>query len=269
MALTPFQRDVCRELARHRRASGESYIAGGAALNELTAGGRVSRDLDLFHDTREALIETWNQDQNALRKAGWGVEPVLERPTFVEALVRRGEDTVLLQWTHDSAFRFFPLLEHEELGLVLHPFDLATNKVLALVGRVEARDWIDTMHCDDTVQPLGLLAWACSGKDPGWSPDGIVEHAARSTRYSADEIEALEFDSSPPDPSALSSRWRRILETAREMIALLPSDQVGACVLAENGLFNGGTTELHDALAAGAIRFHRGTIRGAFPQVLE
>ena len=28
----------------------------------------------------------------------------------------------------------FPLLEHEQLGLTLHPFDLATNKVLALVG---------------------------------------------------------------------------------------------------------------------------------------
>jgi len=41
----------------------------------------------------------------------------------------------------------FPLVEHAELGLALHPFDLATNKVLALVGRAEPRDWIDAIHC--------------------------------------------------------------------------------------------------------------------------
>ena len=55
MALTPFQRGICRLLAEHRIASGESYVAGGASLNELTAGSRVSRDVDLFHDSEEAL----------------------------------------------------------------------------------------------------------------------------------------------------------------------------------------------------------------------
>ena len=34
MALTTLQREVCRLLADRRKASGESYVAGGAALNE-------------------------------------------------------------------------------------------------------------------------------------------------------------------------------------------------------------------------------------------
>ena len=34
------------------------------------------------------------------------------------------------------------------MGLALHPFDLATNKVLALVGRLEARDWVDVLTCE-------------------------------------------------------------------------------------------------------------------------
>jgi hypothetical protein len=59
----------------------------------------------------------------------------------VEADVRRGGESVLIQWAHDSAYRFFPLVEHDDLGLTLHPFDLATSKVLALVGRVEPRDF--------------------------------------------------------------------------------------------------------------------------------
>ena len=106
-----------------------------------------------------------------------------ERPTFVEALVRRGADSVVIQWAQDSAFRFFPLVSHEELGLVLHPFDLATGKILALVGRVEPRDFVDTLTCDREVQPLGYLAWAASGKDPGFSPAAILDHAARTVRY--------------------------------------------------------------------------------------
>jgi hypothetical protein len=55
MALTRYQRDVCRLIADHRKSSGESYVAGGVALNELLGGMRRSRDIDLFHDTAEAL----------------------------------------------------------------------------------------------------------------------------------------------------------------------------------------------------------------------
>ena len=157
MALTNIQREVCRVLAKQRIASGESYVAGGVALNTLLDAPRISQDLDLFHDTAAALAATWNADRAALLDARYELEVIRERPTFVEAIVRCGTESVILQWTHDSAFRFFPLVEHPELGLTLHPFDLATNKVLALVGRVEARDWIDIIQCHLTVQPLGYL----------------------------------------------------------------------------------------------------------------
>ena len=73
----------------------------------------------------------------------------------VEAEVARGPESVVVQWAHDSAYRFFPLVQHDDLGLVLHPFDLATGKVLALVGRVEPRDFVDTLTCDAEIQPLG------------------------------------------------------------------------------------------------------------------
>ena len=54
MALTSFQRGVCRLLAGHRIASGESYGAGASALNELIAASQISMGIDLFHDTKEA-----------------------------------------------------------------------------------------------------------------------------------------------------------------------------------------------------------------------
>jgi hypothetical protein len=66
MALTPFQRDVCRLLADNRIRSGESYVAGGAALNELLRAPRLSRDIDLFHDTQGALAASWVADRGSL-----------------------------------------------------------------------------------------------------------------------------------------------------------------------------------------------------------
>ena len=55
MALTDLQRRVCRLPAENRISSGESYVAGGVALNEALGASRLSRDIDVFHDTNEAL----------------------------------------------------------------------------------------------------------------------------------------------------------------------------------------------------------------------
>jgi len=266
LALTDFQRTICRLLADHRIASGESYVAGGTALNELIGAPRISRDIDLFHDTEQALEASWESDQQLLRRSGFAVRVVRQRPAFVEAEVSRDGKTVLMEWARDSAYRFFPLVRHADLGLVLHPFDLAANKVLALVGRLEVRDWIDVIHASERVQPLGYLAWAACGKDPGFGPGVILEHAARSAHYSASEVLALSFEGEPPDPAALSQRWHAELAAARQVVEVLPPDQVGRCVLGLDGsLFRGDIAELRAALDEDRLVFHRGSIRGALP----
>src|SRR6185369_4317048 len=199
---------------------------------------------------------------------GYAVETLRERPGYVEAEIARDDARMLAEWARDSAFRFFPLVEHDELGLTLHPFDLATNKVLALVGRVEARDWIDILQCDSAVQPLGYLAWAATGKDPGLAPDAILQEAGRSARYSAVEIVALAFHGPAPDAADLSHQWHAALENATQVVAMLPYQNVGQCVLRGGELFRGDGAALREALARGEIRFHAGTIRGAFPQII-
>jgi len=155
MPLTDYQRCICRLLAAERVAHGERYVAGGAALNELLNSSRLSHDVDLFHDTREAVLSSWETDRKNLVNAGHHVRPLREFPTFVEAEVSKGTEGVILQWVQDSAFRFFPLIEHPDFGLSLHPFDLATNKTLALIGRAEVRDCITRKR---TMQPLPLKA---------------------------------------------------------------------------------------------------------------
>ncbi len=268
MALTAFQRDVCRVLAGRRRAGGESYVAGGIALNVALETHRLSRDLDLFHDTTEAVARSWDADRQLLEHTGYAVAPVRERPGFVQATVSRGHDRLLIEWVHDSAYRFFPLVEDEELGLTLHPFDLATNKVLALIGRLEVRDWIDVIACDERLQPLGYLAWAACGKDPGFSPLGVIDHARRSSHYSADEIETLAFQGPLPDPADLSRRWSIALETALSVIGRLPPAHAGEAVLTSEGQpFRGQADELDRSLATGEVAFHAGRLGGALPHI--
>ena len=268
MALTRFQQTVCRLIAANRLEQGEAYVAGGVALNLLTGGRRISRDIDLFHDTLEALDITWQADRKLLQSQGYEVRSIHERPGYVEAVVGNGPDTVLMQWTRDSAFRFFPLVRHEELGLVLHPFDLATNKALALAGRLEIRDWIDMITCHERIQPLGYLAWAACGKDPGFSPLTILEQAGRSGRYTTAELEGLSFDGPPPVLAELLEKWHLMLREAHEVVAVLPAGQVGTCVLRRRGDFYGGNlAQLRRDLTADDLVFRPGSIRGAYPQI--
>ncbi len=268
MALSSFQLEICRLLASRRAPEHppQSYLAGGATLNALLNTPRLSRDVDLFHDTLEALDATWNTDRATLSGAGYGLEILRERPGFVEALVARAGESVLLQWVRDSAFRFFPLLPHRDLGLTLHPFDLATNKILALVGRIEARDWVDALECHRYVAPLGLLAWAACGKDEGWNPQLIVQESARNGRASPLEWQQLEWQGGAPDPIRFKTEWRQALESAGEIIEILPLEAVGMAILDAVGTpFRGDVAALQGALADGKLRFHAGYIGGGWP----
>jgi hypothetical protein len=268
MALTVFQRDVCRLLAARRRASGESYVAGGVALNVALDAHRLSRDLDIFHDTATAVADSSDADRATLASAGYDVQVLRDRPGFVEALIRRDGHTLRVEWARDSAFRFFPLVEHEDFGLALHPFDLATNKLLALIGRAEARDWIDVIECHRMLQPVGYLAWAACGKDPGFTPSGILAQAGRTSRYTQAEIDALEFEGPRPRADDLSRSWHAALTTAPEVIDILPITAIGCAVLQPNAeLFRGDGDAVRVALNRGELRFHAGRIGGAWPSV--
>jgi hypothetical protein len=264
------QRDVCRLLAANRLERGESSVAGGTALNLLAGGTRISRDIDLFPDTAEALEAAWEADRRVLVAAGYEVRVIRERTSYVEALVSRSEGRVLMEWARDSAFRFFPLVAHDDFGLVLHPFDLATNKVLALVGRLEIRDWIDLLTCHERIQPLGYLVWAACGKDPGFSPPAILEQAGRTGRYAAADLAGLAFAGRTPDLPALSRAWHEALRDAAEIVARLPGERAGMCVLDAGGvLYRQPPERLRGDVEGGGVRFHAGSIRGALPRIAD
>jgi hypothetical protein len=260
VATTELQRRILRLLAPSRKER-ESYVAGGVALNALLRAPRRSQDVDLFHDTREAVVETVAADRRLLAEAGYEVVPLREALTFFEADVRHGAAS-----TQDSAFRFFPVVEDDELGLALSPFDLATNKVLAMAGRLEARDWVDLLTSLDGVQPLAYLCWAACGKDPGFSPPSLLQEIRRGGRYSQAELDRLDLGGERLDGARLGRHWHEALSAAPAIFEALPAEEVGTCVVEAGGaLFRGDQATLERALGQESLRFHRGTIGGAWP----
>ena len=96
------------------------------------------------------------------------------------------------------------------------------------------------------------LAWAASGKDPGFGPAAILEQAAASSRYSSEEVASLSFESPPPDAGDPSRRWRAIIESGRKIVDALTGEPSGRCVLDRSGiLFTGGPQALSAATVSG------------------
>lgn len=266
MAATSFQCEILRILAAQRKKRGESYVAGGVALNQLLSAPRQSRDIDLFHDSQEAVAASWKEDRSLLAASSYAVEIIREAQSFIEARVSLGGECVIMEWTRDSAFRFFPLIEDDLMGLALHPFDLATNKALAMAGRLEPRDWIDVLSCDEVIQPLGYLVWAACGKDPGFNPLSLLAEISRA-HYSQAELDMLDFAGPKPDAVLLGERWHEVLRTTRAICGQLPADEVGKCVITrEHELFRADAAELGEALAKGRVGFHQGRLGGSWPE---
>lgn len=269
MAVTGFQAEILKRIARLRIDGGETYIAGGLALNHQLKRPRLSSDIDVFNSTYEALVKASESDCRMLQEAGYELTVLRQRDYIVEVRVAKGNDATDIQWVRDSAYRFFPLIEDELLGLTLHPFDLATNKLLALAGRTVPRDWVDTITCSEDVQPLGLLAWAANGKDLGLTPNFILDMCMR-TKYSRPEFEAAIVNSEEYDVGELSRKWHEMVWRARETVKLLPPEEVGKVVMTASGeLFKGDDAALAAALRAGELTFHEGVIGGAWPRVLS
>jgi len=268
VALTAYQRTILRVLADNRRRTPGSYVAGGLAFNFVLGTPRVSRDIDIFHDTVEALLASWTVDRQVLEASGYRVTPLRELKTFIEASVVRDGELTEIQWGVDSSYRFFPLQENETTGFTLHPLDLAANKLSALVGRTEPRDWIDIITAVRDLQPFACLLSAACGKDPGFSPTSMLEYVARR-HYNQTEIDAKVQPHGLYDAAELCLFWHETVESTREVLKAFPAEQAGKAVMNRDGtLFKGTDEELKAALAADALEFHEGTLGGVWPRII-
>jgi hypothetical protein len=264
MPLTLFQRKVLALLAVNR--SPESYLAGGAALHFAPNSLRYSDDLDFFHDSERRVTDAFNADSALLRDAGYGVDVQLSQPGFLRAMVTRGGSSTRVDWAHDSAWRFMPPVRDELGGFILHDVDLAVNKVLALAGRDEPRDFVDILFVHERVLPLGALCWAAAGKDPGFTPLSLLELLRRRGRHRPEEIARLDL-TVPVDLVAWKATWLAALDEAEAFVRSRPGDEVG-CLYYDGSLCAFVAPAADRKLADQGVALHFGSPGGILPRTV-
>ncbi|MBI1884541.1 MAG: nucleotidyl transferase AbiEii/AbiGii toxin family protein [Chlamydiae bacterium] len=120
------------ELKRH------FYLTGGTALSGFYLMHRFSDDLDLFthsieiDDIERIAIDAWKN---------FGLHPVKERgsPTYRRFLLNDGLQVDLVK---DIDFRVGTPQLHQSF-MVDNPKNIAVNKVTAIYGRFEPKDYVD------------------------------------------------------------------------------------------------------------------------------
>jgi len=224
MPLTEFQKQIAVLLSRNRTP--DSYLAGGAALHFAPNTLRYSNDLDFFHDSEKRVAEAYTEDAALLRDRGMSLEIEMNQPGYIRATVESGGNSTKIEWAHDSAWRFLPVLYHEKTGYQLHPVDIAVNKALALAGRDEARDFLDVLFIHREVLPLGALVWAASGKDPGFTPHSLLELLKRRGRYRPEDFTRLHL-AVQIKLTDLKKKWLLALERAERFIDSRPASEIG------------------------------------------
>lgn len=224
MPLTDIQRAIAQLLAKNR--SPDSYLAGGAALLITPESKRYSNDLDYFHDSEERVASAFANDRETLLEAGYDVKTLLSQPGFVRAVVHKETQDTKVEWAHDTAWRFMPTIETEGAGFQLHPVDLAINKLLALVGRDEPRDFLDIIEMHRHTLPLGALCWATAGKDPGYTPPLLLSMLRRRGKYRPEDFGRLMLTETPNLPE-LKQEWLAALDEADHFVAARDPEQMG------------------------------------------
>ncbi len=208
--LSPLQEQVAEIIAGLDEAEGFA-LAGGAALIARGDVHRQTRDLDFFGLTTDAVDRLVPAVDRALRDAGLVVHHVQVNPGFARLIVESGDDRTELDLGADA--RLFPA-EPGRLAPTLSGEELAVDKVLALFGRAEARDFVDLM----AVEPrygLERLCTLAAEKDLGFSLAVFADMLSRFDRLRRDEFE---LDDAQYEQLRLhTARWReQSVELARQ-----------------------------------------------------
>jgi len=258
--LTDYQERLAQLLSRNRTF--DSYLAGGAAILIEPETTRYSRDLDYFHDSEQRVAEAFAADRQLLEASGYSIDVDLNQPGYIRAIVRRDENATKVDWARDSSWRFMPTVRDDRVGYLLHPVDLAVNKVLALAGRDEPRDLLDTLYLHRNVLVLGALCWAACGKDPGFSPLSLLELLRRRGRLRSEDLERLDLAQSV-DLQETKRAWLEALDSVEPFVVSRPQEEIGCLYYSASRKAFLDPRETSDAMP------HFGRPGGVLPRVVD
>ncbi len=205
--LSRLQEQVAGIIAGLNEAEGFA-LAGGAALILRGVVERSTRDLDFFGLTTTAVDMLVPAVEAALRAAGLTVEHVQRSPGFARLLVELDGEVTEVDIAADA--RLFAA-QPGRLAPTLSGEELAVDKVLAIFGRAEARDFEDLMALEPRYG-FDRLCELAAEKDRGFLPEVLAEMLGRFGRLRRDEFEL--DDARYQQLARLVEGWR---ERAREL----------------------------------------------------
>jgi len=186
-------------------------LAGGAALIARGDVQRETRDLDFFGLTPEAVDRLVPAAERALGEAGLTVRHIQQNPGFARLVVEGEGERTEVDLGADA--RLFPA-EAGQLAPLLSGEELAVDKLLALFGRAEARDFVDLLAIEPRYG-LERLCRLATEKDRGFTPTILGNMLGRFPR-----LPRREFDLDDVGYDRLSREvesWRqRALDLARQ-----------------------------------------------------
>ncbi|MGH3568179.1 MAG: nucleotidyl transferase AbiEii/AbiGii toxin family protein [Pseudonocardia sp.] len=190
-------------------------LAGGAAMIAHGFVSRLTHDIDLFTevDDREAVLvvaalrtalgqlglTTTNADRPPLDHRFVAIDPATSQECLVEVFADGGRlrERVTL-----------------DVGTVLHPDDLAADKVLALWGRARPRDYFDVHALLQRFGPDRLLELAAA-KDAGFTSDTFLDALNAIKRLTPEDWTEDGIDvNATDDLRATFAKWHRELAAA-------------------------------------------------------
>lgn len=261
MPITRQQKEIGLLLAANRTV--ESYLAGAVPLLVAPEALRYSRDLDYFHDSEQRVAESFASDRAVLTAAGFTIKIEINQPGFIRVTAGRDGLATRIDWARDSLWRFLPVERSVEFGFQLHPVDLAINKVLALAGRDEPRDLLDTLYCHQHILSLGSLCWAAVGKDPGYSPRSLLEMLRRRGVIRTEDLARLDL-TTVPDLLEIRETWNNALAAAESVQSRRPAAEAG-CLYFHTRLQQ--FVDLESWSERTEIAPHFGSPGGVFPRI--
>jgi predicted nucleotidyltransferase component of viral defense system len=177
--LDRLQQDVLAEFFAREEGF---FLTGGAALVGFHLGHRQTKDLDLF-TTEDRLVEGVAALLDSAKELGAEAETLRSSPDFRRFLLRRGEESVVVDLVRDPTpqmFREKPLVGRIRVDPLA---EILANKLCALLSRAEIRDLVDVWAIEkagfvleealaaaerkDGGLTAGQLAWVLSGIEIG------------------------------------------------------------------------------------------------------
>ena len=149
------------------------FLTGGAALAGFHLGHRRTQDLDLF--TTEGHLEAGAAALMATaQELGASVEALQTYPDFRRYLLRRGEETVVVDLVRDLAPQLYGEKRVVNGIRIDPPEEILANKLCTLLSRAELRDLVDVRALEQAGFPMERYFDAAAQKDGGLTPGQLA-----------------------------------------------------------------------------------------------